>query len=176
LGKLELRFWPRNQLCIFDYDTPKTEDKLEWWDRNPLVLVLQPFITKEDKIRVMGINLHLLPMNIRKLVLYQAFHMYKAAYSAKLFTDRKNDLQVNIQWQVIKKQLDKVGSDFAIRMYIQQLMKNVIEFNQEDWAKAVYIPSRAYEKTNLAELERLWKEHVKKMGSKINTAGESHLK
>ena len=160
-------------LCIFDYDTPIHEDKLEYWDRNPLVLVLQPFYTKEEKIRVMGINLHLLPPNIRKLVLYQAFYMYKSEYTAQLFTD-KAAVQVNIEWSVIKKQLEKVGASFGLRMYSQQLMRNVIEFNQEDWARAVYLPSRAYEKTSVEKLEREWKIFVKNQGRKINTAGEGH--
>ncbi len=161
-------------LCIFDYDTPKFADTLDYWDRNPLVLVLQPFITKEEKIRVMGINLHLLPPNIRKLVLYQAFLMYKSEYTAQLFTD-KRALQVNIEWHVIKKQLEKFSAGFAVRMYLQSLMKNVIEFNQDDWSKAIWLPSRAYEKTDIQKLEKLWKEYVKNQGRKVNTAGESHL-
>lgn len=161
-------------LVMFDYDTPKTEDKLEWWDRQPLVLVLQPFITKEDKIRITGINLHLLPPNIRRLVLYQAFLIYKSEYTAQLFTD-KAALQVNIEWQVIKKQLDKFGAGFAFRMYIQNLMRNVVEFNQDDWKYAVYIPSRAYEKTNLTELEKLWREYIRTQKNKVKTAGESHI-
>lgn len=161
-------------LCIFDYDTPKTEDKLEYWDRNPLVLVLQPFYTKEEKIVIQGINMHLLPPNIRRLVLYQCFYMYKTEYTAQLFTD-KAALQVNIEWQIVKKQLDKFAADFAYRRYISSLMKNVIEFNQEDWIFAIQIPSRAYEKTSIQDLERRWKEHVKKRGRKVNTAGESHL-
>lgn len=161
-------------LCIFDYETPKTMDKLEFWDTNPLVLVLQPFYTKEEKIRVTGINLHLLPPNIRLLVLYQAFYMYKSAYTAQLFTD-KPALQVNIEWQVIKKQLEKYGAGFAFRSYIFSLMRNVIEFNQEDWKYAIWINSRKYQKTNQQELEKLWKEYVKKQGKKVATAGESHL-
>lgn len=162
-------------LCIFDYDTPKYADTLDYWDRQPLVLVLQPFITKEEKIRILGVNLHLLPPNIRKLVLYQAFLMYKSEYTAQLFTDKKA-IQVNIEWQVIKKQLEKYGAGFAIRMYIPSLMKNVIEFNQEDWKYAVYIPSRAYERTDLRKLEALWKEYIKKQSQrKVQTAGESHL-
>jgi hypothetical protein len=84
-------------------------------------------------------------------------------------------LQVNIEWQVIKKQLEKFGAGFAIRLYVPNLMKNVIEFNQDDWSKAVWIPSRAYEKTDMQKLEKLWKEYVKNQGRKVNTAGEGHI-
>ena len=162
-------------LCIFDYSTPKYKDTLDFWDKNPLVLVIQPFVTKEEKIRVMGINLHLLPPNIRQLVLYQAFLMYRSEYTAQLFTDKKA-LQVNVAWQDIKKQLDKYGAGFSIRMYIPNLQRNVIEFNQEDWAKAIHIPSAGYEKTNLMDLERRWRQYIKDQGKRVNTAGESHLK
>lgn len=161
-------------LCIFDYDTPKYADTLDFWDRNPLVLVLTPFYTKEEKIRILGINLHLLPPKIRQLVLYQAFLMYKSEYTAQLFSDKKA-LQVNVSWKVIKKQLDKFGIGFACRMYIPSLQKNIIEFNVDDWDKAIWIPSRAYSKTNVNDLERRWKEYVKQQGRKIATAGESHL-
>jgi hypothetical protein len=171
---IKSRMLQPGSLVIFDYDTPKTEDKLEWWDRNPLVLVLQPRITKDEKILAQGINLHLLPNNIRKLVLYQAFLIYKSEYTAQLFSD-KNALQVNLQWSVIKKQLDKFGAGFAFRSYYFSLMRNVFEFNQDDWKYAIHIQSRAYEKTNIVELEKLWKDYVKKQGRKINTAGESHI-
>lgn len=162
-------------LCIFDYDTPKYADVLDFYDRNPLVLVLTPFYTKEEKIRILGLNLHLLPPKIRQLVLYQAFLMYKTEYVAQLFSERKA-LQVNVSWQTIKKQLERYGAGFAVRMYIPSLQKNIIEFNVDDWDKAIWIPSRAYAKTNVNDLERRWKDYVKNQGRKVATAGESHIK
>lgn len=160
-------------LCIFDYDDPLTKDKLSYWDRNPLVLVLQPYVTKDEKVRVRGINLHLLPPKIRKLVLWQAFYLYKSAYSAKLFNDDKRALQVNIEWKAIEKQLRKYGGAFGFRSYVPQRQKNIIEFNQEDWAKAAWIPSRAYEKTTIQQLEKMWREYLKKSGS--DGGGDSHV-
>jgi hypothetical protein len=168
------RLMQPGSLCIFDYKTPKYEDTLDFFDTQPLVLCLQPFVTKDEKIRVMGINLHLLPPNIRRLVLYQAFLMYKSEYTAQLFTD-KNALQVNVRWQDIKRQLEKYGAGFAVRMYIPSLQMNTIEFNVEDWDKAVWIPSAKYTRTSIADLEKRWKEYVKNQGKKIRTAGESHI-
>jgi hypothetical protein len=160
-------------LIMFDYDNPKYKDELKFYDTQPLVLVVQPFITKEEKIRIQGINLHLLPPKIRQLVLYQAFYLYKSEYTAQLFTDKKA-LQVNVEWAAIKKQLEKYGAGFAFRMYIPQRQKNVIEFRQEDWAKAIYIPSKGYAKIGPAKLEKEWREFVKTQGKKINTAGQGH--
>ena len=162
-------------LYLFDYETPKYADTLDFWDKNPLVLCLTPFITKDEKIRILGINLHLLPPKIRHLVIYQVFLMYKGAYTSQLFSD-KGSTQVNVRWQDVKKQLDKFACSFALRMYIPSLQKNIVEFNQEDWKYAAYIPSAAYSKTNVADLEKRWKEYVKKQGKKSNTAGESHLR
>lgn len=162
-------------LVIFDYDNPKYKDtaQLPWFDTQPLVLVLTPFITKDERIRVLGINLHLLPPKIRRLVLYQAFLMYKSAYTSQLFTD-KDTTQVTIEWQRVKNVLEKYGAGFAIRMYIPSRMTNVIEFTQDDWAKAVWIPSKGYHKITASKLEHEWKEFVKKQGRKIHTAGEGH--
>ena len=30
------------KIYVFRYDTPKTREELEWWDRNPIVLALDP--------------------------------------------------------------------------------------------------------------------------------------
>ena len=159
-------------LCIFDYNDPLGKDTLAYWDRNPLVLVLQPYVTKDEKIRTRGINLHLLPPNIRKLVLWQAFYMYKSAYTAKLFND-SSALQVNLEWKAIEKQLKKFGAGFAFRSYAPNKQVNIVEFNQEDWAKAVWIPSKKYQGTTLQKLEKEWREYVNKTRSA--TGGDSHI-
>lgn len=160
-------------LCIFDYDTPKYKDVLDFYDTQPLVLCLTPFITKDEKIRILGINLHLLPPKIRKLVLYQCFMFYKSEYTGQLFSDKKA-LQVNVTWQQIKKQLERFGAGFAVRLYIPSLQRNVVEFLQDDWEKAIYIPSKGYAKKGPAEIEQLWRKFVKDQGRKVNTAGQGH--
>lgn len=156
-------------LVVFDYDDPLTKDDLEYWDRNPLVLVVEPYITKGQVIRVQGINLHLLPPNIRKLVLYQAWYLYKEAYTAQMFTN-KDALQVNIEWQTIKSHLAKFSAGFAFRRYAIDKQKNIIEFNQEDWSKAVWLPSRKLQDITQAKLEKKYYEYVKKMNSKTGGA------
>lgn len=165
-------------LCVFDYEHPKLEDVLDFWDTQPLVLIMQPFITKEEKIRYLGINLHLLPLNIRKLVLFQVFTIYKSEYMAQMLAGQKRQsvsaVQVNVEWSDVKKQLEKFGAGFAIRMYIPNLQKNIIEILPEDWDKIIYLPSKKYQKTSVMDLEKRWKEYVKK--SQSHTAGESHLK
>lgn len=172
--RIKRRIVQQGSLVIFDYDKPKYEDTLAYFDRNPLVLVLAPFYTKEEKVRVLGINLHLLPYSIRMVVLYQAFLIYKTEYTAQLFSN-KDALQVNIEWQMIKKQLEKYGAGFAIRMYIPNLMKNIIEFNMDDWKYAIHIPSRAYQDITVSELEREWQAYIKKQKNKVSTAGASHF-
>lgn len=157
-------------LITFNYYDPLTKDKLAFWDTNPLVLIIEPFINKDEVIRAQGINLHLLPPNIRKLVLYQAWYMYKESYTAQMF-DNINSLQVHIEWQVIKNHLKKFSAGFAFRRYALSRMSNVLEFNQEDWAKAVWIPSTKYERKSFAEIEKLYQEYVKKNNS--ITGGES---
>jgi len=173
--QLKRRIMMPGTLCIFDYDNPKYKDVLDFYDTQPLVLCLTPFMTKDEKVRVLGINLHLLPPRIRKLVLYQAFYLYKAEYTAKLANNKNSDrMQVNINWRSIKRQLEQYGAGFAIRMYLPSLQKNVIEFTQEDWAKAVYIPSKGYAKIGPAKLEQKWREFVKQQGRKVKTAGDGH--
>lgn len=146
-------------LVIFDYNDPLTKDELEYWDKNPLVLVVEPYIKKDDVIRVQGINLHLLPPDIRGIVLYQAWYLYKEAYTAMMFTD-KDSVQVNLEWSKIKDRLAKYGAGFAFRRYAISKQENIMEFNYEDWTKAVYLPSREYHKTNVEKLQSMWKAYV----------------
>ena len=58
-----LRFRP-GKIYVFRYDTPKTEETLEWWDRSPVVLALDPY-----KGNDVGINLNLLPIAVKEFIL-----------------------------------------------------------------------------------------------------------
>lgn len=146
-------------LYTFNYDTPKYESVLDFFDTQPLMISFGPIETSLGK-RDIGINLHLLPPNIRRIVMYKIFEMYRNLYKDQLFA--KNQTTVNVTWKAIAKPLEKYGIGFAIRMYISDLRKNVIQFRYEQWASAIYLPSKRLAKVTQIELERLWAEYVKK--------------
>lgn len=161
------------QLYMYDYDTPKWESVLDYWDTRPLMIVLGYHLNKEDsKIRELGINLHLLPPRVRKLALFRIYGMYQAFYRGQYGKSQRSSKF--IEWQLVKKQLDDLGIGFAVRMYIPQLRRNTIEFDVSEWHNAIWIPSKSYAKITEAELEIEWRKYVKQHKLK-NLITESHI-
>lgn len=158
-------------LYIFDYDDPIHKKTLEYFDTQPLVLCIGHIVTKDDKVRNLGINLHLLPPKVRRLVLFQIYYMYKSAFSKNLNASKQG--KVKVRWQSIVKPLEKFGIGFCIRMYAPNRQTNVINFKQEDWDKAIWIPSKGYSKITANGLEKEWKDYVKNKKTKL-VSGESH--
>lgn len=168
------KFLSQGRLYLFDYKDPKYKKELAFFDTQPLVLSLGPVKTKLGT-RVIGLNLHLLPPNVRRLVLYQIYYMFKARYSSNLYKNTQKDVPVS--WKAIVKPLEKFGIGFCIRMYIPERQKNVVEFLQEDWAKAIWIPSAGYAKIGPRQLEAEWRKFVKENRRKTRlVSGESHNK
>ena len=148
----------QGKLYIFDYDTPKYEDILDYFDTQPLVISIGS-INTSNGLRDLGINLHLLPPRIRRIVMFRIFEMYRNTYKASMF--EKNQKSVPVSWKAIVRPLYKYGIAFAIRMYIPELRTNVIEFRYEDWKNAIYIESKGLSKITFEGLEAEWQKFVK---------------
>ena len=74
-AKTNMRFRP-GHIYIFSYLNPITESTLDWWDKNPMVLALDP--SKEAKHNDLGINLNLLPIRLRTQLLDKVYDVYKS--------------------------------------------------------------------------------------------------
>lgn len=155
-------------LYTFNYDTPKYESVLDYFDTQPLVISFGPIDTSLGK-RDIGINLHLLPPRIRRVVMYKIFEMYRNMYKDQLFV--KDPKTVQVTWKAIATPLLKYGIAFCIRMYIPSLRKNTIRFKYEDWASAIYLPTKRLAKTTQEELEKLWAQFVRKQQLEKKPAG-----
>lgn len=170
----------QGKLYIFDYKNPKHKDTLDFYDTQPLVLSLGTIKVggkkKGDSSRIhnIGLNLHLLPPKVRQLVMFEVYYLYKSAYRKNL--NRKNEKSVKVSWQKIAKKLDKYGVGFCIRQYIPERQNNVIVFKQEDWAKAIYIPSAGYAKIGPLTLQKEWAKYLKENKGKVFEAvvNENH--
>lgn len=160
---LKKGFMKPGRLYMFDYKHPKNEDTLAFWDKNPLVLSLGQFKTKAGLIRNIGINMHLLPPKVRRLVMFTVFTVFKSQYKRNLYADDPRDIPA-IRWKTIEKVVRKFGTGFALRMYIPELQKHIIEFKTEDICKAIWIPSAGFVKTNPYKLDKAWKEYLKEHG------------
>lgn len=172
---VKAKFMQPSMLYIFNYDTPKYESILDYFDTQPLVLVMKIADTSLGK-REIGINLHLLPLSIRKLVLYKMYNLNKIAYNAAKLKGNSTDFVIH--WKTISTMLAPLGAGFAVRMYIPELRTNTIKFPLDEWERAIFIPSKGYAKISRAQLEKLWQQYVKKMkNSEIKSiiSESSHL-
>lgn len=155
-------------LYTFNYDTPKYESVLDYFDTQPLVISFGPVETSLGQ-RDIGINLHLYPPRIRRIIMYKVFEIYRNLYKEQLFA--KNPKTIPVKWVDLKKPLEKYGVAFGVRMYIPSLRTNTIQFLYEHWANAIYLPSKRIAKKTQAELEALWAEFVKNQ-KKTNGPGK----
>ena len=155
-------------LYTFNYDTPKYESVLDFFDTQPLVISFGPVETSLGK-RDIGINLHLYPPRIRRIIMYKVFEIYRNLYKDQLFA--KNPKEIPVKWIDLKKPLERYGIVFGIRMYIPSLRTNTIQFLYEHWPSAIYLPSKRIAKKTQAELEALWAEFVKNQ-KKTNGPGK----
>lgn len=156
---LRAKLFTQGKLYIFDYDHPKYEDVLDYFDTQPLVISIGSISTSEG-LRDLGLNMHLLPPRIRRIVMAKIFEMYRNTYKSELFAKNQNSVPVN--WKAIVKPLWKYGIGFCIRMYIPELRKNVIEFRYDEWKDAIYIESKGLSKITFESLEKEWGKYVRK--------------
>ena len=163
----------QGMLYMYDYDHPKHEDILDYFDTQPLVISIGSIDTSLGK-RDLGLNLHLLPPRIRKVLMHQVFEMYRTRYKEQMFT--KDQKPVFVRWKDIVNPLHKFGVEFCIRMYIPELRKNTIEFKYEDWANAVYIESKGYTRTSVEQLAREWANFIHASDDRKKHLSESWAK
>lgn len=155
----------QGHLYIFDYDNPKYEDVLDFFDTQPLVLSLGSVKT-EQGWRDIGINMHHLPPRIRTHVMISIFERYRRVYGKDIYD--KNQSPAPVKWKEIAGPLFEMGIGFAVRMYIPERRKNVIEFKYEHWKDAIYIPSKGYKRITLEQLQLKWSEFVHKQHLRLN--------
>jgi len=128
-SNVQLRFIP-GKIYVFRYDDPITED-LQWWDRNPVVLALDP-VNGND----CGINLNLLTVPMKEQLLDDVYD--KLAGQIKTQTTRNGNNastqgQLSIRYESAKRYLDKYGFGFAVRQYIPSRKKKQAAVSYENW-------------------------------------------
>lgn len=152
----------QGHLYMFDYREPKYKDTihLPWFDENPLVISLGPVKTSLGW-RTININLHILPPITRRIVISRIFDYNKNKYKSMLGNKKQADIIVkNVNYKELIQPLQKYGIGFAIRMYIPELQKNVVEFKIEDWKNAIFLESKKLNGITVVGLQNAWSEYV----------------
>lgn len=116
---------------VFRYDNPKHEATLPWWDRNPVVLALDPVESND-----FGINLNLLPVAFKEDMLDLIYERMSGQIQSKTGTGMATTQgQLPLTYQGAKSFLDRFGLGFAVRQYIPSRKANQRIVNYENWAR-----------------------------------------
>lgn len=123
------------KLCAYWYD-PKTKDKLPFYDRYPLVMPLD----YQENGYVLGLNLHYLPPDARKVLFDQLF-----AVRARKDLTREN--QIMMSYMVLKRTSQFPGWRDCIKRYIPSHFRSrVLEIDPLSWKLAVALPTQQFVK------------------------------
>ena len=146
---------------IFRYEKPLNIKTLEWWDRNPVVLALEPHESGTD----VGINLNLLPVQFKEDLLDMIYDRMEGQIKSQNGKSKENNAltqgQIKLIYKDVKKFLVQFGFDYAIRQYVPQLKKNQQVVSYESWAKIALCDFQDLNGIGINEVKRAFQEHLK---------------
>ena len=143
------------KIYVFRYDSPKTKETLEWWDKNPVVLALDPHEGND-----VGINLNLLPQDIKETLLDDVYTRMYGEIKTNMTRAKENaDAQkyLKLTWSGAQKYLDKYGIGFAIRQYIPSLKSKQSVVSYEHWADIALCDFIDLQGTTIADIQKAFK-------------------
>lgn len=143
---------------VFRYDSPKNEATLEWWDRNPVVLALDPAEGND-----FGINLNLLPVAFKEDMLDMVYERMAGQIKSKT----RNGMaiaqgQIPLTYTGAKSFLEQFGLGFAVRQYIPNRKSNQKIVNYENWARIALCDFMELNGASVGKIRAQFRNHLKK--------------
>lgn len=145
---------------VFRYDKPKYEEELEWWDRNPVVLALDP-VDGND----FGINLNLLPVAFKEDMLDFIYDRMEGQIKTKSLGKGGKATaqgQIPLTYNSAKIFLESFGLGFALRQYIPALKSNQKIVNYENWARIALCDFIELNGASIGQIRYRFRNHLKK--------------
>lgn len=144
------------KIYVFRYDTPVTPD-LEWWDRNPIVLALDPY-----KGNDVGINLNLLPIDVKETLLDDIHTTLMGQIKTRTGRAPENAAaqgSLRFTYKGAKAYLDKYGFGFAVRQYIPNLKAKQSVVSYEHWAKIALCDFIELEGSSVGRIRQMFRKY-----------------
>ena len=135
-------------LFFFYYD-PKTKEDLPYYDKFPLVLMLERY---EDGF--LGLNLHYLPVNYRVRFLDKLLDYGR-------FNEDGDPVRLRITYDILT--ATKRFKEFrpCIKRYLTSHVKSrILAVQPEEWETAVFLPVHQFKK---AKADKVWRESVQEI-------------
>lgn len=149
------RYMLPGMFAMFGYRTPKYKEQLQYYDATPAVIFFGITRTKESTIREIGFNLHYFPPFARARIINIVYEVFKAYY-IKYFNEVPNRVNRFVDYNTLKKLLNKYGIGFGLRMYIPVLRGKTYILPTR------MIPTLAYTEghfngATLGQIQRYWR-------------------
>jgi hypothetical protein len=136
------------KLYCFYYD-PKTKDDLPYYDRFPLVLVLERY---PDGF--LGLNLHYLPIK------------YRVAFLDKLmnyatWNDDENPMKIRITYDILNASRRYREFKPCIKKYLYNHCKSrILTIEPQEWDVAIFLPMQLFKG---AKPQKVWNESIQQI-------------
>jgi len=147
-------------LYFFYYDA-KNKDTLEYWDRFPLVLVLETYTeTKgsgEAGAGFLGLNLHYLPLKYRVVFLTKLMQFAQ-------FDSQNNIARLKVSYDILKAAKKYAEFKPCLKRYLEShIQSHKLKISPNEWDTAMLLPIQQFKG---AKAETVWKDSVEDIKSK----------
>lgn len=123
------------QLIMFDYFEPKTMEELEYYDARPCTIFFGNIET-ENGTRIIGFNLHYFPPKYRWKILGRILEIFRPFYKKMWTSQNIKKSMPYFTYRFLFYQIQSAKLDFGVRMYIPELVSNIIPIPASGWVKA----------------------------------------
>ena len=144
----------------FRYE-PMTKDRLSYYDKSPMIISLGK--AQNGKYEL-GLNLNYFPKQVRYWMVGEIFKYYEqdiiAAADGKNYRRAYEQKEVQMDYELIQKNLGKFGIDFALRQYNIGNTFDLSVVCYEDWVKMVMCDWNDYDPIQENEIQNLYQDFV----------------
>lgn len=142
------------KMYVFKYN-PKLKNKLDYYDKNPIVLSLGKYMnTKEGRLDL-GVNLNFLPPRVKNLLLSKIFDNY-----SRLINNNISDYPDNailqrflpLNYKIAESILDRYKVKFALRSYYMNRRYESAVVAYEHWPKMLMLDVKDIEGASIRKI------------------------
>jgi hypothetical protein len=155
-----LQYRDRGHLYFFYYDA-KLKAELPYWDKFPLVLVLEIY---NDGF--LGLNLHYLPVKYRIAFLRKLVKTYEVKNNKNTSITKEGDIErLRVSYDILKATKGLAEFRPCIKRYLSNHIRSpLLEVQPNEWDIAVMLPIQQFQKEKAPAVWKdsveHWKEHM----------------
>lgn len=145
------------KIYTFRY-APLRPDILSYYDRDPLVLIIDRRKLKNGRFIDIGVNLNFLPFRAKVSFMdriTRAMEPYLKGNTFNFANRAKDQRPLPINYEVIKILLGKAGK-FALRSYYPNRRSDTYVFSYEKWVDLMFLNIEDIEGANLNQIYKLY--------------------